>query len=134
VAAFEDLDAPGALELLGKAPDPARAARLTRAQVPAVLKHAGRRKDHGLQAFAALRVSPGARAFCDQQRAKGREHKDALRTLASRLAGILHGCLKTRTCYDLKPPLDIQTPGMAWLTIVGFGLARRVDLQLRGLS
>src|SRR5580693_5973788 len=30
VAAFEDLDAPDALELLGKAPDPARAARLTR--------------------------------------------------------------------------------------------------------
>ena len=33
--AFEDLDAPDALELLGKAPDPARAARLTRAQVSA---------------------------------------------------------------------------------------------------
>ena len=31
--AFEDLDAPDALELLGKTPDPARAARLTRAQV-----------------------------------------------------------------------------------------------------
>ena len=29
--AFEDLDAPDALELLGKAPEPARAARLTRA-------------------------------------------------------------------------------------------------------
>jgi hypothetical protein len=44
VAAFEDLDAPEALELLGKAPDPARAAKLTRAQVAAVLTHAGRRK------------------------------------------------------------------------------------------
>jgi transposase len=44
VAAFEDLDAPDALELLGKAPDPARAARLTRAQVSAVLKRAGRYK------------------------------------------------------------------------------------------
>src|SRR6266516_2828481 len=33
VDAFADLDAPGALELLGKAPDPPRAARLTRAQV-----------------------------------------------------------------------------------------------------
>ena len=31
--AFEDLDAPDTLELLGKAPDPARAAKLTRAQV-----------------------------------------------------------------------------------------------------
>ena len=44
VAAFEDLDAPDALELLGKAPDPARAAKLTRAQVSAVLKRSGRYK------------------------------------------------------------------------------------------
>ena len=44
VAAFEELDAPDALELLGKAPDPARAAKLTRAQVSAVLKRAGRYK------------------------------------------------------------------------------------------
>jgi Transposase IS116/IS110/IS902 family len=227
VGAFEDLDAPDALELLAKAPDPARAARLTRAQVSAVLKRAGRRKiaertdaivaalrspqlgqppaltaayaatarsltaviaalneqvaslqgqveahfgrhpdaeiyrsqpglgaitgarvpgEFGddpsryasaknrrnyagtspitrapgkrkivaarfvrndrltgalmIQAFAALRVSPGARAFYDAQRAKGPEHNEALRRLASRLAGILHGCLKTRTCYD----------------------------------
>ena len=227
VAAFEDLDAPDALELLAKAPDPARAAKLTRAQVSAVLKRAGRykitertdailaalrspqlaqppaltaayavtarsltavivtlneqvaslqgqveahfgrhpdaeiyRSQPGLgaitgarvlgefgddpyryasaknrrnyagtspitrasgkrkivaarfvrndrlidalmiQAFAALRASPGARAFYDAQRAKGLEHNDALRRLASRLVGILHGCLKTRTCYD----------------------------------
>jgi hypothetical protein len=53
-----------------------------------------------IQAFAARRVSPGARAFYDAQRAKGLEHNDALRRLASRLVGILHGCLKTRTCYD----------------------------------
>ncbi len=226
VAAFEDLDAPDALELLARAPDPARAARLTRAQVSAVLKRAGRRKiteradailaalrspqlgrppaltaayaatvqslvavitalneqvaslqgqvethfgqhpdaeiylsqpglgaitgarvlgefgdDPGryasakarrnyagtspitrasgkkkivaarfvrndrlidalmIQAFGALRVSPGARAFYDAQRAKGLEHNEALRRLASRLVGILHGCLKTRTCY-----------------------------------
>jgi transposase len=252
--AFEDLDAPDALELLGNAPDPARAARLTRAQVAAVLKGAGRRKiadrtdailtalrsdqlgqpaalaaayavtvrsliaviatlneqvstlqgqveahfgqhpdaeiylsQPGIgaitgarvlgefgddphryasakarknyagtspitrasgkkkivaarfvhndrlidalmtQAFAALRVSPGARAFYDPQRAKGLEHNGALRRLASRLAGILHGCLKTRTCYDeatawghrqtppnLPQPLDIQTPGMSF--------------------
>ncbi|HXZ76136.1 MAG TPA: IS110 family transposase, partial [Streptosporangiaceae bacterium] len=42
VEAFEDLDAPDTLELLGKAPDPARAARLTRAQVSAALKRARR--------------------------------------------------------------------------------------------
>jgi transposase len=52
------------------------------------------------QAFAALGCSPGARAFYDAQRAKGLEHNDALRRLANRLVGILHGCLKTRTLYD----------------------------------
>src|SRR5215469_12157004 len=41
--AFEDLDAPDALELLARAPDPARAAKLTRAQVSAALKRARRR-------------------------------------------------------------------------------------------
>jgi transposase len=225
--AFADLDAPEALELLGRAPEPARAARLTRAQVSAALKRAGRRniteratailaalrseqlgqpealaaayavtvraliavitalneqvkvleqqvRDHfgrhpdaeiivsqpgmGLvlgarvlaefgddprryadgkarrnyagtspvtrasgkrkvvaarfvhndrlvdalnaQAFSALTASPGARAFYDQQRANGHGHNDALRRLANRLVGILHGCLKTRTLYD----------------------------------
>jgi transposase len=39
----DDLDAPEALELLGKFPEPARAAKLTRAQVSAALKRAGRR-------------------------------------------------------------------------------------------
>jgi transposase len=227
IEAFEDLDAPDALELLAKAPDPARAAKLTRAQVAAALKRARRRnikaktdgilaalrgehlgqpaaltaayaatvrsliaviatlneqvktleeqvRDHfgrhpdaeiyqsqpGLGpilgarvlgefgddphryasgksrknyggtspvtrasgkkkvvaarfirndrlidalmtwAFASLNASPGARAFYDQQRAKGLEHNDALRRLANRLVGILHGCLKTRTLYD----------------------------------
>jgi transposase len=227
VAAFEDLDAPDTLELLARAPDPARAARLTRAQVSAVLRHAGRYKIAGrteailaalrspqlgqppaltaayaatarsliavlatlneqvtvlqgqveahfgqhpdaeiylsqpglgaitgarvlgefgddphryarakarrnyattspitrasgkrkivaarfvhndrlldalmTQAFAALRASPGARAFYDDLRARGIDHNDALRRLANRLVGILHGCLKTRTRYD----------------------------------
>jgi transposase len=52
------------------------------------------------QAFAALTASPGARVFYDQQRAAGREHNDALRRLANRLVGVLHGCLKTRTLYN----------------------------------
>jgi Transposase/Transposase IS116/IS110/IS902 family len=225
--AFEDLDAPDALELLGKAPDPARAAKLTRAQVSAALKRARRRnitdkatailaalrspqlgqpaaitaayaatvrsliavitvlneqvkalqgqvEEHfgqhpdaeiyrsqpgmgailgarvlaefgddphryadgkarrnyaatspitrasgkkkvvaarfihndrlvdalNAQAFTALRASPGARAFYDELRTRGIEHNDALRRLANRLVGILHGCLKTRTHYD----------------------------------
>jgi len=225
--AFEDLDAPDVLELLARAPDPARAAKLTRAQISAVLKRARRhnikdktdailaalrgehlgqppaltaayaattrsltavittlneqvkileeqvrehfgrhpdaeiyqsqpglaailgarvlgefgddphryasskaRKNYGgtspitrasgkkkvvaarfihndrlidalmSWAFSSLNASPGARAFYDQQRAKGLEHNDALRRLANRLTGILHGCLQTRTRYD----------------------------------
>ena len=225
--AFDDLDAPDTLELLGKAPDPARAARLTRAQVSAALKRARRRNitdkatailaalrsaqlgqppavtaayaatvrsliavitvlneqvkalqgqveenfgQHpdaeiyrsqpgmgailgarvlgefgddphryadgkarrnyaatspitrasgkkkvvaarfihndrlvdalNAQAFASLNASPGARALYDELRARGIEHNDALRRLANRLVGILHGCLKTRTLYD----------------------------------
>jgi transposase len=52
------------------------------------------------QALAALTASPGARALYDAERARGMEHNPALRKLASRLVGILHGCLKTRTLYD----------------------------------
>jgi transposase len=54
----------------------------------------------GLQAFAALRASPGARAYYDQLRARGAGHRAALRQLGNRLVGILHGCLKTHTTYD----------------------------------
>jgi hypothetical protein len=52
------------------------------------------------QAFAALRASPGARAYYDQLRARGVGHHAALRQLGNRLVGILHGCLKTATTYD----------------------------------
>src|SRR5271156_2386758 len=225
--AFDDLAAPDALELLGKAPDPAKAAKLTRAQISAALKRARRRdipgkvtailaalrsaqlgqppavtaayaatarsliavitvlneqvkalesqveadfgrhpdaeiyrsqpglgpilgarvpgesgddpdryvsgkarKNYGgtspitrasgkrkivaarfirndrltdalmAQALSALGASPGARALYDAERARGTEHNAALRKLANRLVGILHGCLKTRTLYD----------------------------------
>ncbi|MFC6023871.1 IS110 family transposase, partial [Plantactinospora solaniradicis] len=43
LAAFEDLAAPEALELLDRAPDPDRAARLSRTQIVAALRHANRR-------------------------------------------------------------------------------------------
>lgn len=54
----------------------------------------------GTQAFSALRSSPGARAYYDRLRARGVGHHTALRQLANRLVGILHGCLKTGTLYD----------------------------------
>ncbi len=53
-----------------------------------------------LWAFAALTASPGARTFYDQRRAAGDTHQRALRALANRLVGILHGCLQHQTPYD----------------------------------
>jgi hypothetical protein len=52
------------------------------------------------QAFCALSASPGARAYYDTLRARGAGHHAALRQLANRLVGILHGCLKTGTAYN----------------------------------
>ena len=52
------------------------------------------------QAFTALSNSPGARAYYDRQRARGASYNAALRQLANRLVGILHGCLKTGARYD----------------------------------
>ena len=51
-------------------------------------------------AFATLTHSPGARAFYDQHRANGDTHNRAIRALANRLVGILHGCLRHQTLYD----------------------------------
>ena len=52
------------------------------------------------QAFSALTASPGARAYYDARRDAGDGHDKALRALANRLVGILHGCLKHQTAYD----------------------------------
>jgi hypothetical protein len=52
------------------------------------------------QAFTALTASPGARIHYDRQRARGATHHQALRALANRLVGILHGCLRHHSCYD----------------------------------
>ena len=53
-----------------------------------------------LWAFATLTASPGARAFYDEHRARGDTHNRALRALANRLVGILHGCLRHEALYD----------------------------------
>jgi hypothetical protein len=52
------------------------------------------------QALSAISASPGARAYYDELRDREIGHNDALRRVASRLAGILHGCLKTGSEYD----------------------------------
>jgi hypothetical protein len=52
------------------------------------------------QAFSALTSSPGARDYYDAHRARGHTHHQALRALANRLVGILHGCLAHHQHYD----------------------------------
>ena len=51
-------------------------------------------------AFSSMRGSPGAKAYYQQIRARGTSHQAALRQLANRWIGILHGCLKTGALYD----------------------------------
>lgn len=51
-------------------------------------------------AFCAMRGSPGAKAYYQAMRDRGIGHQAALRQLANRLVGVLHGCLTARTAYD----------------------------------
>jgi hypothetical protein len=55
-------------------------------------------------AFCAMRGSPGARTYYQRLRARKISHQAALRQLANRLVGILHGCLKTHTATTNTPP------------------------------
>jgi hypothetical protein len=48
----------------------------------------------GRQAYTTLTASPGAPRYYDELRTRGMSHHAALRQLANRLVGILHGCLK----------------------------------------
>jgi hypothetical protein len=55
----------------------------------------------GLVPPALVRASVlEARAYYDHRRAQGDSHHKALRALANRLVGILHGCLEHHTLYD----------------------------------
>ena len=51
-------------------------------------------------AMCSLRASPACREFYDRRCAAGDLHHQALRALANRLVGYLHGCLKRRLPYD----------------------------------
>jgi transposase len=108
----------GARVLAGSGDDPARyasaRARKNYAATSPITRQSGKKKTvmgryvHndrlrdalGRQAYSALTASPGARACYDELRDRNIEHEPALRQLASRLVGILHGCLKTRTLYN----------------------------------
>lgn len=51
-------------------------------------------------AFSSMRGSAGAKTYYQQLRARGTVHQAALRQLANRWIGILHGCLKHGTTSD----------------------------------
>lgn len=51
-------------------------------------------------AFCSLTRSPGARAYYDTLRSRGKTHHQALRQLANRWVGILHGCLESQARYE----------------------------------
>ncbi len=68
-------------------------------------------------AFSSITASPGARAFYNRRRAAGDSHHKALRALANRWVGILHGCLDHRTYYD---------ENTAW--------AHRIDIDLKKIA
>lgn len=61
LVAFDDLAARDALELLGRAPDPQAAARLSRAQIAAALRRA-RRRDVDVKTTARSRPHFGQRS------------------------------------------------------------------------
>jgi transposase len=64
-------------------------------------------------AFGALTGSAGARGFYDQRRAAGDTHHRALRALANRLVGILHGCLRHGALYDEHTAWGHRLPAAA---------------------
>ncbi|MFJ9352467.1 transposase [Streptomyces sp. NPDC101237] len=95
------------------APTPAKAGKLTLAQLGAALKRSDRRfvgrrfvKNNRLinagflWAFAALTASPGANAHYRRRREHGDWYAAAQRHLLNRFLGQLHHCLKTRQHFD----------------------------------
>ncbi|HEY5092535.1 MAG TPA: IS110 family transposase [Acidimicrobiales bacterium] len=51
-------------------------------------------------AFCSLQSSPGARAYYDELRGKGKSHRQAIRQLSNRWVGIWHACLEKKVGYD----------------------------------
>jgi transposase len=64
-----------------------------------------------LWAFCSITQSLGARGYYDAHRGRGHTHHQALRALANRWVGVLHGCLEHRTAYSESTawPMRAQT-------------------------
>jgi hypothetical protein len=50
--------------------------------------------------FLAMNTSPGARRYYDTLRRRDKTHAQAVRSVANRMVGILHGCLAKGVLYD----------------------------------
>jgi hypothetical protein len=82
----------------------------------ALARHArNRRLGDALQQWAlcSMRGSPAAKANYQQLRDRHIGHQAALRQLANRLVGILHGCLKTATTHNEHTTWDHHTKATA---------------------
>ena len=69
-------------------------------------------------AFAAVQASPGARRYYTALRRRDKTHAQAIRSVATRMVGILHGWLKKRCVYDETiawPPVEAEVGTAAWL-------------------
>jgi hypothetical protein len=76
-----------------------------------------------LWACASLTASPGARAYYDLQRRRGKTHNQALRALANGLVAILHGCLRHQRAYE---------EAVAWYSAIEMAAwAKEASLLLR---
>lgn len=113
IETFDERAGRDTLAVLGRAPTPTRGARLTLPQIRAALQRGGRKRNldkvarriqKGLRSAHLTAPEPVADAFgtivADQRRAADDLHHQALRALANRLVGILHGCLKHRSAYN----------------------------------
>ena len=66
-----------------------------------------------LWAFASLTASPGARAYYDLHRSRGKAHNHALRALANRLVAILHGYLRHGQTYEKSVAWPVEVRAAA---------------------
>ncbi len=64
-------------------------------------------------AFCSLTRSPGARCYYDELRGRGKTHRQALRQLANRWVGILHGCLQHHAHYQEDTAWPARTQAAA---------------------
>ena len=62
-----------------------------------------------LWAFSSINASAGARRYNDAHRTRNKTHHQALRALANRWVGVLHGCVSRHELYGEE---------VAWVTPV----------------